>query len=263
MKPVYVDAIGFAAPGIGDWNRAAAVLRGECGPAAEPETVYQPQLLPPNERRRATAAVRLAFRVAEDARSRSAFDFAELPTVFASSDADMGIIHRICSALTEGEQLVSPTDFHNSVHNAASGYWSIGIGSRAAATTVAGYDGSFAIGLLEATIAIASDDEALLLVAFDLPPPPPLYAKRPIETAAGLALVLSRTSSANTIAGLQVALDEATVSTLDDLTLERLRLGNPALRALPLLRLFAWREAGVVQLPYTDDRSLRVEVRPR
>jgi hypothetical protein len=263
VKPLYVEAIGFAAPGIGDWNHAVAMLRGEAAPSTEAEPVYQPQLLPPNERRRATTAVRLAFRVAEDARSRSAFDFAQLPTVFASSDADMNIIHRICTALSESEQLVSPTDFHNSVHNAASGYWSIGIGSRAAATTVAGYDGSFAIGLLEAAIAVAAEDEAVLLVAFDLPPPPPLHAKRPIETASSLALVLSRTATANTIAELQLALDEMPESKLEDSALERLRLGSPALRALPLLHLLARCQSGDVQLPYTDDRSLRVEVRPR
>ena len=35
--------------------------------------------------------------------------------VFASSDADLAIIHRICVALTATPRLISPTDFHNSV----------------------------------------------------------------------------------------------------------------------------------------------------
>src|SRR3546814_5260866 len=140
---------------ISDWSSdvcssdlARGVLRGEATFQPEPLAPYAPPLLPPNERRRATPVVRQAFRVAEEAIAGR--DAGDLATVFAGSDADMAILQRISAALATPERIVSPTDFHNSVHNAAAGYWGIGTGSRAPSTTLAGYDASFALGLLEA-----------------------------------------------------------------------------------------------------------------
>lgn len=263
MKPVHVEAIGLAAPGLADWQVSKRALAGIEAWTHGPDTVYQPQSLPPNERRRATPAVRMAFRVAEDARSQSTMDFSTLPSVFASADADMGIINRICTALAGADQLVSPTDFHNSVHNAPSGYWSIATGCRGATTSIAGYDGSFAVGLLEAATWVATGEPAVLLVAHDLPPPPPLHAKRPILSAAGVALVLLAQPSAGTVASLELSLDDGSESSLPVPELEALRRGNPALRALPLLCLLARGEAGRVRLPYADDRCLAVRVTPR
>ena len=43
---------------------------------------------------------------------------------------------------------ISPTQFHNSVHNAAAGYWHIAAGSAAPSLSVGGHDGAFAAGLL-------------------------------------------------------------------------------------------------------------------
>src|SRR3546814_10360262 len=86
-------------------------------------------------------------------------DAGDLATVFAGSDADMAILQRISAALATPERIVSPTDFHNSVHNAAAGYWGIGTGSRAPSTTLAGYDASFALGLLEAGLQVVGRSE--------------------------------------------------------------------------------------------------------
>ena len=47
---------------------------------------------------------------------------------------------------------VSPTRFHNSVHNAAAGYWTIGAGAMQPATAISAFDASFAQGLLEAMV---------------------------------------------------------------------------------------------------------------
>jgi hypothetical protein len=262
VKPLYLEAVGLAAPGLPDWRTALDVLAGRQAWAATAEPVYQPQSLPPNERRRATPSVRLAFRVAEDARAHSTFDFATLPSVFASSDAEMSIIHRISSALAEPEQFVSPTDFHNSVHNAACGYWSIGVGSRKPATTIAGYDGSFAVGLLEAATWTATEEPAVLLVAYDLPAPEPLLAKRPVRTSGGCALVVTAEPTSSTVARLAIALSTEPGTTMADEVLEGLRVGNPALRSLPLLSALARREASVVYLPYDGTMRLRVAVQP-
>ena len=40
------------------------------------------------------------------------------------------VIHEICEALATDEREVSPTRFHNSVHNASAGYWGIATRSQ-------------------------------------------------------------------------------------------------------------------------------------
>lgn len=220
-------------------------------------------MLPLNERRRATPAVRLAFQAAEDAMQSTVLPASSLATVFASSDADLAIIHRICLALTATPRLISPTDFHNSVHNAAAGYWSIAAGARAPSTTISAHDGSFAAGLLEACLQVQADDCDALLVAFDLPAPEPLHAKRFIAHPAAVALVLTRQRAEHSIAALTCAATSDAETTLADEDLETSRLGNPAGRALPLLQLLARESVGRVVLPMNGDTCLAVELRPR
>ena len=80
---------------------------------------------------------------------------------------------------TDGRE-VSPTRFHNSVHNAPSGYWAVATGSREPSTSLCAYDASFAAGLLEAAAQATVDDRPVTLVAYDLPYPEPLQRARPI-----------------------------------------------------------------------------------
>lgn len=216
-------------------------------------------MLPLNERRRATPAIKLAFQAAEDA-MQSAPPASGLATVFASSDADLAIIHRICLALTATPRLISPTDFHNSVHNAAAGYWSIAAGTRAASTTISAHDGSFAAGLLEACLLVQIDGCDALLVAFDLPAPQPLHAKRSIAVPVAVSLVLTRQPTAHSLAALTCATTFEAETTLEGSALESLRLGNPAARALPLMQRLAQRHFGRMVLPMTEQTRLGVEL---
>jgi hypothetical protein len=216
-------------------------------------------LLPPNERRRATAAVKLAFRAAEDAVAGAGADARQLASVFSSSDADMSVLHRICAALAQIPPVISPTDFHNSVHNAASGYWSIGVGSMAPTTTVSAYDASFTAGLLEA-VALARDRASdVLLVVYDAPAPQPLAAKRPIAVSAGVAMILGPTASPSVAGSLALEFGVLPETPCTNPALEALRVGNPALRALPLLELIAARRADTVTVRGTG--SLLVSLR--
>jgi len=257
---VWLESVGIAAPGLISWNAAREVLRGTQPYARSDVPPYAPSLLPPNERRRATPTVRIAFQAAEDAVQGSSIAAAELATVFASSDADLNIIHRISHALTQTPRLVSPTDFHNSVHNAAAGYWSIAVGARAPSSTISAYDFSFAAGLAEACTLVEIEQLNTLLVAFDLPPPQPLYAKRPIACTAGVALVLTPTRTAKSFAQLSCAPSRESITTASTPALEELRRGNPATAALPLLEKIAVGLSGRVVLPRSDDAGLAVEV---
>lgn len=257
---VWLEAVGIAAPGLIGWSAAQQVLNGSTPYASAEIPPYAPALLPQNERRRATPTVRIAFQAAEDAVQASTIPAAKLATVFASSDADLNIIHRISLALTQTPRLVSPTDFHNSVHNAAAGYWSIAVGARAPSTTISAYDHSFAAGLAEAAMLVTVERRNTLLVAFDLPPPQPLFAKRPISCIAGVALVLTHARTERSMASLACVRTRETPTHATIPGLEDLRRGNPATAAIPLLELIARGQPGRVALPRADDATLTVEV---
>jgi hypothetical protein len=260
MTRYALKSIGLAAPGLPGWNAAVRVLAGQAAYLPADEPPFAPTLLPPNERRRATAAVRQAFRAAEDA-MRAGIDPRTLASVFASSDADLVVLHRICSALADPARAISPIDFHNSVHNAASGYWSIAVQSMSPTTTVAAHDASFTAGLLEAS-ALATDlGTDVLLVAYDATAPAPLLAKRPLASSASVALVLGR-ADAPSLGTLTLEVTNDSETRCAQPALEALRTGNPAMRALPLLELVAAGRAGRVGLLGTGDVCATVSYSP-
>ena len=249
MKPLFVESIGQAAPGLPGWSDSRATVAGKAPYVPAELAPFSPELLPPNERRRATATVRLAFRCAEDALRGSSLPAADLATVFASADGDMEVVNRINQSLAAPARTVSPTDFHNSVHNAPAGYWSIAVGARQPSTSLAAHDASFAAALLEAAALAVGDHLNVLLAMYDIKAPAPLAAKRPTPQSFGVALVLTPARTANSFAALQLANLEAAETRMADAALEALRAGNAAARCLPLLRLLARHEPGTVVLP--------------
>ena len=209
--------------------------------AFEPSAVPRPaiSLLPPAERRRCAPSVAWALAVAQEAVASAGLDAGALSVVFVSSDGDGDIVHRLCTALATPAAAVSPTDFHNSVHNAATGYWSIGAHSQAASTALCAYDGSFAAGLLEAACQIAIEKRPVLLMAVDLPYPPPLAPHRPVLHGLAVALVLEPGT------GLEISLEgsEPTPPPIGDFQ------GNASAACLPLLAALARPGEALVRLP--------------
>jgi hypothetical protein len=119
-----------------------------------------------------------------------------LASVFASSGGDGQILHELLEALASAERQVSPTRFHNSVHNAPAGYWSIALRSHAPSTSLCCYDWSFAAGLLEAGAQCVTDGVSVLLVSYELPYPEPLHAPEIVLGILGLARLLARSQPA-------------------------------------------------------------------
>lgn len=250
MIALSVRAIGLVAPGLTGWQASRPILAGTTPYRLGDLPAPKPAMLPAGERRRATAVTRLAIAAAEDALAGTGQDPAELATVFASSSGDMQIFDRICRVLQETDRLVSPTHFHNSVHNAAAGYWAIASGSMRSSLSLSAYDGSFATGLQETAILVAEGEAPVLLVAYDAPAPVPLAAKRPITTAFATALLCTPVADDACLARLAIsAKTTGNESTLADDNLEALRRDNPAARGLPLLQAIARGRAETVTLP--------------
>jgi hypothetical protein len=161
-----IAGAGFWANGLPHWAAARTfAATGALDPAAPVKP--QPQLLAPNERRRAPESVAVALEVALAACTDAGADPAALPSVFASTHGDLAITDYMCATLAQDPAAISPIRFHNSVHNAAAGYWTIGTGCHAPTTAISAFDASFAQGLLEALSQLAAGAPAVLLVAYD------------------------------------------------------------------------------------------------
>lgn len=259
---VWVQGVGLLGPGLASWTNSLDVLRGLRALATAPTALPAPVRLPPAERRRAGAAVKLALAVADEAVAQSQVDPATLATVFTSSSGEGTNCHALCETLATSQPMVSPTRFTNSVHNAASGCWHIAVGSRASSTSLCAFDGSFGAGLLEAATSVALGRAPVLLVASDSPYPEPLNATRPLPDHFGLALVLAPVRDERSIAALTIATADAgdAATACVDPALEALRRAIPAAAALPLLVALAGRDRQrVVVLDFLDRMKLRIE----
>lgn len=253
-----IAGIALWGPGLAGWDASRAVLRGEAGYAALDTPPPAPAILPANERRRASAAVRLALHVADAAVAMAAIEPARLRAVFGSANGDGPVVCGILESLAAGAD-VSPTAFHNSVHNAAAGYWTIGHGSRQPATCLGCHDATAAATLLKAVAEQHAEDQPVLACITDGPLPPPMAARRPTIGLFGAALVL--TGPAGALGRISVRLTAARETPPRTQSLQPLAAGNPAARILPLLELVARGAAGTVCLPYLDG-SLQVDYAP-
>ena len=241
MMRVFVEGVGLLGPGLAGWPASRPVLRGEA--AFQPAEFALPPVaqLPPAERRRTGAAIKLAIAVGLEALAQAGRDPADMATVFTSSGSDGDTIDAILTVLATEQREVSPTRFHNSVHNAPSGYWALAYAATAPSTSLCGFDGSFAIGLLDAAAQVTVENRAVTLIAYDLPYPEPLHTVRPIGAGFGVALVLTPERTQRSLAELRIRLrqDGATGTAMRDAGLEALRLDNPAARGLSLLGAIA------------------------
>ena len=199
-RTVFINGISFWAPQLPGWDVAAAVLRGSARVPSIAQRRPSPELLPPAERRRAPDTVAVAAEVAMRACTAAAVDPASLASVFSSVHGDLAITDYMCETLARTPLLISPTRFHNSVHNAAAGYWCIATGCHAPYIMVSAFGHSFGTGLLEALAQVASDGVPVLYVAYDIEACGPLATIAPSRGLLGVGVVLAPESSARTVA---------------------------------------------------------------
>ncbi|MBT2333342.1 beta-ketoacyl synthase chain length factor [Variovorax paradoxus] len=205
---LYIEGPAFWTPTLPGWDAARAAFRGEGGLADPPAKRPSPQVLAPAERRRAPDTVALALEVAAAAMAGSGRNAADVPCVFVSAHGDLSINDYMCSTLATDPTVLSPTRFHNSVHNAAVGYWTIGTGCMAASNSVSAYENSFAAGLLEAAVQCAADQSPVLLVGYDTPTVGPLTSVTDSQGLLAVALVLAPGRTERTVASLDWSVED-------------------------------------------------------
>ncbi|CAN5454263.1 beta-ketoacyl synthase chain length factor [soil metagenome] len=256
----YIDGIGLLGPGLNDWPSGRAMLSGQAPYRIQKSVLPSPASLPPAERRRCGPIVKLTLAVGHEAAAAAGRDVAQLPTVFSASSGDGNNCHEICEMLASDDRLVSPTRFHNSVHNAASGYWSIATGAMAPSSVLCAHDASFGAGLLEAVTQAIVDQTDVLLIACDTTYPEPLHGVRPIPDEFGVGLLLAAERSDRSLARITVSLSSDASSLMVNGDLETVRTSIPAARCLPLLQAIAAGQSGTFLIDYLETSRIAVEV---
>lgn len=261
---VFVEGVGVLGPGLAGWQASRPLLAGSAAYVAAPTVLTASELLPPAERRRTGTPVKIALAVGREAFAHAGRDAALTATVFTSSGGDGDNVHQICETLAVAGLEVSPTRFHNSVHNAAAGYWGIASRSQEPSTSLCCYDASFAAGLLEAAVQATVDGIPVALIAYDHPYPEPLNTVRHLGPAFGVGLVITPQATGASFAALEVSLvpGAQNPTAMADTALDALRATVPAARSLPLLSALARSAAQVVVLEYVAGNHLRVAVAP-
>lgn len=257
-----VAGIGFWAPGWPDWSSARDSLLNGTAPRSDAPVRPTPTVLAAAERRRAPAPVLLACEVAVQASAASALDPAGLRSVFVSSYGDLAITDYMCSTLATAPHELSPVRFHNSVHNAPSGYWTIAAGCHAASTALSGWHASFGAALLEAAIQLQTEQEPVLLVAYDTEASGALVEVSPSTPMFGLALVLQPISASRSDAlrlRLRCAAGALPAAALPA-GFEGLAQNPMARGALPLLHALACAAPATLDLASSESAHLQVEV---
>ncbi len=201
-RTAFIEGVGFWAPRLPGWEIAAAVLRGEVSAPEQAAKRPSPELLAPTERRRAPGTVAVALEVAGAACRSAGVEPDALPSVFASTHGDLAINDYMSGTLAQTPTLISPIKFHNSVHNAAAGYWTIGARCNQPYTALSAFGNTFGEGMLEALVQAACNDRAVLLVAYDIQAEGPLATISPSNGMLGVGLVIAPRPSEATRARL-------------------------------------------------------------
>ena len=243
----------------------------------------KPEIIPANERRRAPLPVRLAVESSWQATQSSPYAAEDLSCVFVSSLGDTQLTDYMCRVLASENKQLSPTKFHNSVHNAAAGYWTISTSCMKAANSIAGYEESVALTLLEALTQLQCEQSPILLTFYDAPVSPVLKSLLKNEQAFAVSVVLdpvlepvletaseseqgpqqtevTSVSPLNTVLTAEVVNQTATWPELAVPSLQALYADNPTAKILALLSGLSEVSANkkTIDMPLSAQSCLRV-----
>lgn len=236
---IHVEGIGVWSPQLADFDALRAWIAGAPTPA--PGTRPPATMLPANERRRAPESVLLAIEAAGQAVAMSGRQASDLACVFGSAFGDQAITDYMCETLARAPTELSPTRFHNSVHNAPAGYWTIATACHAPSSAVCAYRDTMGAGLLETAMQVLADRKPILFVCGDVAGAGALAAMTGSTQAFACALVLAPEVSPRTVASLavHVSAEAATDAAGPPLPTAWFDANATAAAALPLLSLLA------------------------
>ena len=184
----------------------------------------------------------------------------ELASVFACTEGDTAISDYMSETLARTPTLISPTRFHNSVHNAAAGYWSIGTDCTQPYTALSAHRDTFGEGLLEALVQTEATGRATLLVAYDIESRGPLATVAPSKGIVGAGLVLAPSAGAHSVARIRWRTAPGAKRTLSLPRNAELVAGNAMANCLPFFEVMAMAQDRTVRLGLGPTFLLEISV---
>ncbi len=262
--------VGAWGPNFQNWPELSAILNGEKLAAHEIKGP-KPEVIPANERRRAPLPVRLAVESSWQAVNDAGLDPAELPCVFVSGIGDTQLTDYMCTVLATDNKALSPTKFHNSVHNAAAGYWTISTGCTQAANSVAGFQESVSLAMMEALIQCQAEQRPLLITFYDAPSSEVLCGLLKNDVSFAASIVIAPRGYSETRLDFSARVKQHQLKQAEnhwpELDVQKMLQScyakNPSAKILSLLKLLASvepRSSGVIELPLSQQTSLQITV---
>ena len=258
MTELQLIGLGTWSTRHGNWDE----LVGGITTGAWPDEVkLAPDRIPPRERRRAPQLVKMAIEVMDQACTMGEQAPDDVAVVFSSAMGDMQITDYMCTALAQTPKLVSPTKFHNSVHNAAPGYWSITTGAFCPANAVSAFEYTSTMALLEASIQAVEEQTPVLCVTQEVAAPPALMDACPTEVPFSAALLLAPAGYSETpLATLRFeVLPEAADWPEAGAALAEFA-SNMSAKLLPLLEALARKEGADLRFPLNATSCMTLSV---
>lgn len=252
--------LGVWGPGFSNWTEFKSQIEN---PSVELATSSpKPEIIPANERRRSPLAVRAAVETSWQALQQSGLASADVACVFGSGLGDTEITDYMCRVLTTTEKQLSPTKFHNSVHNAAAGYWTISTGCMKSANSIAAYQDTAGTCLLEAMIQSVQHNEPVLITLFDIAPQQTWTQIFPGDQSFSASLLICPENFPvkNSLARLSFSTGSS-ANKLPELSesMQSLYLQNPAAKILPLLKNLALQKNGLVAFSTGSNSQLTID----
>jgi hypothetical protein len=210
MTELEIAGLGLWSPHFSNWKEFSdGINTGNW----QSETSLQPDLIPTRERRRAPLSVKLAVVVMSQACEMACLDPVNAAVVFSSAMGDMQIKDYLCRTLSTPPRLVSPTRFHNSVHNATTGYWSIASHSHGPSNAISAYAYTAPMAFLEAAIQTLEDSVPVLLVTQEMAAPLALHDTCPSDQPFSSAILLTpKGFCVNPVASIQFSVTKESVN---------------------------------------------------
>lgn len=250
--------MGIWTPGLSGRSAFEALLQNPASRITSQPDKPQPEAIPARERRRASELINLAVEVTHQACDDAQQDKTNVASVFASAMGDTQITDYMCAKLTEDNPLLSPTKFHNSVHNAASGYWTISAGNRTPSTFVGGYTHTFGSGLLEAATSVWERQAPVALVVYDVANDYPLRDICAVDQSLGLAIVVAPKSASGHRLHIKLAAGAVKPMCCRHKQLDELRQANPIGEGLALLEAYVTKRAETLAFATSNQSHLNV-----
>jgi len=261
-----IQGIGVWGPGFSNWSELRNCFQKKADFDEAQPSGPKPEVIPANERRRAPLPVKLAIETSSQASDHAGINPNQLNCVFSSGFGDIDITDYMCRTLNTETMQLSPTKFHNSVHNAPAGYWTISTNCMQSANSVAGFEVSTTVTILEAVAHLTTSGEPALLTFCDVPAKGPLIPVLVNQLPFSASIVLTPISEGDDLEDdaiditLSVVAEPAEWPDLTMSSLQTLYQHNPSAKILCLLEALSNGDSNEILMPLSAETSLKLEL---